>query len=51
MDRKSHCDSLWALSVAILTLFWGVEKSEEKSVEKSHATNHASHAEAGLWLP
>jgi len=30
MDPKSHCESLWALSVAIWTLFWEVGKSEEK---------------------
>ena len=35
MDPKSHCDSLWALSVAILTLLWGGGKSYEKEIEKS----------------
>ena len=34
MNPKSHCDSLWAPSVAILTLLRGVEKSIEKQTWK-----------------
>ena len=30
MRPKSHCDSLWAPSVAILTLRWNAEKSNAK---------------------
>ena len=48
MDPKSYCDSLWAPSVAILTLFWGVEKSDEKKCRKKSRRTHAG---AGLWLP
>ena len=51
LDPKSHCDSLWAPSVAILTLFWEVEKSDEKKDPKKSCKNHPGPAGAGLWLP
>ena len=47
MDPKSYCDSLWASSVAILTLFWGVEKS----VEKRSGGNFQGHAEGQPVVP
>ena len=51
MDPKSHCDSLWAPSVAILTLFWGVEKVMKKSVEKSCAGIFKARQDGSLWSP
>ena len=51
MDPKSHCDSLWAPSVAILTLFWGVEKSDEKKCRKKSTENFQGHEEVGPVVP
>ena len=51
MDPKSNCDSLWAPSVAILTLFWGVEKVMKKSVEKSCAGIFKARQDGSLWSP
>ena len=51
MDPKSYCDSLWAPSVAILTLFWGVEKSDEKKCRKKSTGNFQGHAEGQPVVP
>ena len=51
MHPKSHFDSLWAPSVAILTLFWGVEKSDEKKCRKKSTGNFPGHERVGPVVP
>ena len=51
MYPKSQCDSLWAPSVAILTLFWGIEKSDEKKCRKKSTENFQGHARRQPVVP